>query len=56
MHRTLLITGFEPFGGESINAAWEAVRRLPRGLGDYEMFAHGFRNGRGAVHCGGGGL
>lgn len=37
MHRTLLITGFEPFGGESINAAWEAVRRLPRGLGDFEI-------------------
>ena len=25
----VLITGFEPFGGESINPSWEAVSRLP---------------------------
>lgn len=25
----LIITGFDPFGGESVNPAWEAVRRLP---------------------------
>lgn len=25
----ILITGFDPFGGESINPAWEAVKRLP---------------------------
>ena len=25
----ILITGFEPFGGEPINPSWEAVRRLP---------------------------
>lgn len=25
----ILITGFEPFGGEAINPAWEAVKRLP---------------------------
>lgn len=24
----VLVTGFEPFGGESVNPAWEAVRRL----------------------------
>ena len=24
--KTLLITGFEPFGGETINPAWEAVK------------------------------
>ncbi len=26
--RTVLLTGFEPFGGESSNPSWEAVRRL----------------------------
>lgn len=25
----ILITGFDPFGGESINPAWEAVRAIP---------------------------
>lgn len=25
----ILVTGFQPFGGESINPAWEAVRQLP---------------------------
>ena len=25
----VLITGFDPFGGESINPAWEAVKLLP---------------------------
>jgi pyroglutamyl-peptidase len=25
---TILVTGFEPFGGEAINSSWEAVRRL----------------------------
>ncbi|RZU65371.1 pyroglutamyl-peptidase [Microterricola gilva] len=25
----ILITGFEPFGGEAINPSWEAVRALP---------------------------
>lgn len=26
--RTVLLTGFEPFGGESINPSWEAVKAL----------------------------
>lgn len=26
--RTILLTGFEPFGGETVNPSWEAVRRL----------------------------
>ena len=26
---TILFTGFEPFGGDSINSSWEAVKRLP---------------------------
>lgn len=28
MSKTILLTGFEPFGGESVNPSWEAVRRL----------------------------
>jgi pyroglutamyl-peptidase len=30
----ILVTGFEPFGGEAINPSWEAVRRLNRDTGD----------------------
>jgi pyroglutamyl-peptidase len=26
--RTILVTGFEPFGGESVNASWEAAQKL----------------------------
>ncbi len=33
----LLITGFEPFGGETINPAWEAVSRLPEVIGNYRL-------------------
>ena len=36
--RKLLITGFEPFGGEDINPSWEAVKKLPNVIGDYELF------------------
>ncbi len=35
--KKLLITGFEPFGGEKINPSWEAVARLPLYIGDYEL-------------------
>lgn len=30
----LLITGFDPFGGEKINPAWEAVKQLPDRVGN----------------------
>ena len=33
----LLITGFDPFGGESINPSWEAVSRLPEVIGNYRL-------------------
>jgi pyroglutamyl-peptidase len=26
--RTILVTGFEPFGGETVNASWEAAKEL----------------------------
>lgn len=35
--RKLLITGFDPFGGESINPAWEAVKLLPDVVGDFAL-------------------
>ncbi len=35
--KTLLITGFEPFGGQNINPAWEAVSLLPDRIGDIEI-------------------
>ena len=35
--RKLLITGFEPFGGEEINPSWEAVQRLPDEIGGFSL-------------------
>lgn len=35
--KKLLITGFEPFGGEKINPSWEAVKLLPDKIGDFEL-------------------
>ena len=35
--KKLLVTGFDPFGGESVNPAREAVLRLPDALGGYEI-------------------
>lgn len=35
--KTLLITGFDPFGGESINPSWEAVKGLPDEIGPYRL-------------------
>ena len=36
--KKLLITGFEPFGGEEINPSWEAVSRLPDEINEYTLF------------------
>ena len=35
--RRLLITGFDPFGGQSVNPAWQAVRQLPDTVGDFTL-------------------
>lgn len=37
MNRKLLITGFDPFGGASINPAWEAVKLLPEIIAGFEV-------------------
>lgn len=37
MKKRLLITGFDPFGGEKINPSWEAVKRLPDEIGEFEV-------------------
>ena len=33
----LLITGFDPFGGETVNPSWEAVKLLPEQIGEYVL-------------------
>lgn len=35
--KKLLITGFAPFGGESVNPSWEVVKRLPEKIGEWEL-------------------
>ena len=35
--KKILITGFDPFGGESVNPAREAVLCLPDTVGGYEI-------------------
>ena len=38
--RTILVTGFEPFGGETVNASWEAARKLEGwGVGEFAAVA-----------------
>jgi len=34
---TILITGFEPFGGDTVNPSWEAVELLPEGVGGHDI-------------------
>lgn len=36
---TVLVTGFEPFGGEAINPAWEAVKALPEQIAGEQIIA-----------------
>ena len=35
--KRLLITGFDPFGGENRNPSWEAVSRLPDRVGEHML-------------------
>lgn len=35
--KKLLVTGFDPFGGATVNPAWEAVRLLPDRIGAFEV-------------------
>lgn len=35
--KKLLITGFEPFGEETINPSWDAVKSLPSQIGRYSV-------------------
>ncbi len=37
MNLKLLITGFDPYGGELINPAWEAVQLLPDTVGKFSL-------------------
>lgn len=37
MKKRVLITGFEPFGEDTVNASWEAVSRLEGRVGDWEV-------------------
>ena len=32
--RTVLVTGFEPFGGEDTNPSWDLCELLPRAIGN----------------------
>ena len=35
--KQLLITGFDPFGGQPVNPSWEAVKALPDRIGPYAL-------------------
>ncbi len=35
--KKLLVTGFDPFGGQTVNPAWEAVKALPDRIGDFDL-------------------
>ena len=36
--KKLLITGFDPFDGATVNPSWEAVKLLPERIGEYELY------------------
>ena len=36
--KKLLITGFDPFGGQTVNPSWLAVERLPDRIGNFAIY------------------
>lgn len=36
--KKLLITGFDPFGGQNVNPSWLAVQALPKRIGTFEIY------------------
>lgn len=37
MEQVLLITGFDPFGGATVNPSWDAVVKLPEKIGNWML-------------------
>jgi pyroglutamyl-peptidase len=37
LEQVLLITGFDPFGGATVNPSWEAVAKLPERIGNWML-------------------
>lgn len=35
--RNILVTGFDPFGGATVNPSWQAVKALPARVGDFAV-------------------
>ena len=35
--KTLLITGFDPFGGQTVNPSWAVAEALPNTVGEYRL-------------------
>ena len=36
--KKMLITGFDPFGGQTVNPSWLAVSQLPERVGNFEIY------------------
>ena len=38
--KKILVTGFDPFGGASVNPSWLAVKQLPEQIGEHVLCKH----------------